>query len=272
MTTVRGNSISFHAYPVETACRRIAALGYNSVEMWKDHLAGFKTPELLGLFREYAASLGLELFGLNVVGAPYFQPFGNTDNFERTLQGLKDDVDFALALGVHEVMVWEGVKPQESQASRDELLETVVALFQEAITYARPRGARFLAEPHPFTLGMDLDFAIALCDRLDASYFGLLFDFCHFGVGKPDGYVEAVRKLGHRIQHLHFSDSDLRTSELHFPPGKGVMDMDAVIKALKEVRFNGTITMDLYSYPLPEQGSQIGIPRLKQAIEELGLT
>lgn len=268
---LRGNSISFHAYPVEEACQRIAAAGCTGVEMWKDHLKGFKTPLLLSHFREYAASLGLEVWGLNVVGAEYYQPFGAQAAYDKTLAGLKEDVDYALELGVYEVMIWEGVRPKDKAIPDRELLDTLISLLREAIAYAKPKGVRFLAEPHPFTLGMDLDFLCELCDSVDAAHFGILFDFCHFGVGKPGNYVEPIHRLGKRIQHLHYSDSDQRSSELHFPPGKGTLDLDAMNRALRAIGFGGTSTMDMYGYPLPEQGYRWGLARYRAALESIGV-
>lgn len=270
MVTLRGNSITFHMYPVEEACQRIAAAGCTSVEMWKDHLTGFRTPALRRHFREFAGGLGLTLWGLNVVGADYFQPFGSQAAYDATLAGLKADVDYALELGVTQVMVWEGVHPP-FKTSQPEMLETLTGLFQEAIDYARPRGVRFLAEPHPFTLGMNLEFIKQVCDRLGRDHFGILFDFCHFGVGKPTSYVDAIHSLGDRIQHLHYSDSDGVSSELHFPPGRGKLDLTAMDKALRDIRFSGTATLDMYGYPLPEQGYQWGLPRFRQALEYLGI-
>ena len=90
-----GNSITFQAYPVEEACQRLAAAGCNAVEMWPPHLAGCRTPALLTQFREFAAEQGVALWGYNAVGADYFQPFGSQANYERTLAGLKADVDRA---------------------------------------------------------------------------------------------------------------------------------------------------------------------------------
>ena len=153
-----GNSITFQHYTAEEACQRLAAAGCNAVEMWPPHLEGSKTPLLLKQFREFAAELGLELWGYNAVGADYFQPFGAQENYDRTLAGLKADVDQALELGVYDVMVWEGVRPPDKDIPDADLLAVLVALFSEAIDYARPKGARFTAEPHPFTLGMDNDF------------------------------------------------------------------------------------------------------------------
>ncbi|NWF70324.1 MAG: sugar phosphate isomerase/epimerase [Chloroflexi bacterium] len=270
MITLRGNSITFHAYPLEEACQRIAAAGCTSVEMWHEHLRACKTPALLRHFRDFAADLGLSLWGLNVVGAEYFQPFGAQAAYNATLAGLKADVDYALELGVTQVMVWEGTHPPFKIAQKD-MLATLTALFQDAIAYARPKGVRLLAEPHPFTLGMDLDFMGQLCDRLGSAHFGILFDFCHFGVGKPGQIVAAVHTLGQRIQHLHYSDTDGQSSELHFPPGRGILDLDAVDAALKAIGFSGTATLDMYGYPLPEQGYRWGLPRFRRALETLGI-
>jgi sugar phosphate isomerase/epimerase len=269
---LRGNSISFHAYPLEEACQRILAAGCTGVEMWKEHLKGLKTPALIHHFREFAADLGLEIWGLNVVGADYFEPFSSQTAYDRTLSGLKVDVDFALEFGVREVMIWEGVRPKEKAAPDSELLDTLVSLLKEAIEYARPKGARFLAEPHPFTLGMDLDFLCQLCDRLDPEHFGVLFDFCHFGVGKPESYVASIYRLDKRIQHLHYSDCDQRTSELHYPPGKGTLDLHAIDHALRATGFAGTSTLDMYGYPLPEHGYRWGLPRYRVGLEQIGLT
>lgn len=269
---LRGNSITFHQYPLEEACQRIAAAGCTGVEMWQDHLKGCRTPALLGHFREFAASLGLEIWGLNVVGASYFQPFGSQAAYDQTLAGLKADVDYAIELGVVDVMVWEGVRPKENAPSDAEMLDTVAHLFEDAIAYAAPKGVRFLAEPHPFTLGMDLAFMKALCDRLGRGHFGILFDFCHFGVGQPNGYVQAIYELGDRIQHLHYSDSDQQTSELHFPPGKGRLDIGAMDRALREIGFQGTSTLDMYGYPLPEQGYRWGLPLYHAGLERIGIS
>lgn len=266
-----GNSITFQDYTAEEACQRLAAAGCNAVEMWPPHLAGCRTPALLKQFREFAAELGLALWGYNAVGADYFQPFGSTANYSRTLGGLKADVDHALELGVHDVMVWEGVRPPDSDIPDADLLAVLVELFTEAIDYARPKGVRFTAEPHPFTLGMDNDFMKQLCDQLDRAHFGVLFDFCHYGVGQPATYVDAIYDLGARIEHLHYSDTDGFTSELHYPPGKGALDLAGMNQALKEIGFAGTSTLDMYGYPVPEQGYLWGLPVYREALIEIGI-
>lgn len=266
-----GNSITFQDYTAEEACQRLAAAGCNAVEMWPPHLAGCRTPRLLRQFRDFAAELGLGLWGLNAVGADYFQPFDSQASYDSTLAGLKADVDYALELGVTDVMVWEGVRPEGKDMAEADLLAVLVELFGAAIDYARPKGVRFTAEPHPFTLGMDNAFMRQLCDQLDRQHFGVLFDFCHYGVGQPETYVQAIYDLGSRIEHLHYSDTDGQTSELHYPPGKGVLDLMAMHQALVDIGFAGTATLDMYGYPMPQQGYVWGLPLYRDALVDIGI-
>jgi sugar phosphate isomerase/epimerase len=99
----------------------------------------------------------------------------------------------------------------------------------------------------------------------------VLYDCCHFGVGKPKGYIEAIRTLGKRIKYIHFSDSDQRTSELHFPPGMGRLDIDGIVNAFAEIGYKGDISLDTFGYPLPDEASRIGLPVLKKALRKLKL-
>jgi hypothetical protein len=40
---------------------------------------------------------------------------------------------------------------------------------------------------------------------------------------------------------------------------------------LAGIGFDGTITLDLYGYPLPEEGARTSIPYLRKVIEQLGI-
>jgi sugar phosphate isomerase/epimerase len=269
-----GGSIAFEDYPLEELLHLMRDVGFDKVEMWKPQLKRCKTPELRGHFVDYAQRIGLSMGGLNVVGEPYYKPFGTDSELNATLEGLKADVDYGLSLGVHDVLIWEGVRPQgiTDLECRDRLLPRLAELFRAAIAFAAPRGARFLIEPHPFTVGIDNDFTIHLYETLDTPHFGVLYDCCHYGVGQPRDYVKAIHKLGPRIHHIHFADSDQKSSELHFALGAGKLDLDAILRAFKEVKYAGTLTLDVYGNPLPVQAARQSIPRLRAACEFLGLS
>src|SRR5205823_315685 len=97
-----------------------------------------------------------------------------------------------------DVMIWEGVRPE--RAGRNVLeqhcLPRLLALLGEALPYAERRGINILCEPHPFTVGIEDWFAVALYDRLEAPNFGYIYDCCHYGVGRPGDYAGAIARLG----------------------------------------------------------------------------
>jgi sugar phosphate isomerase/epimerase len=249
------------------------ATGFDSLEMWKHHLTRCRTAELRRHFAEYAKSIGISMGGFNAVGEEYFQPFGSDRELEQTLQELKADTDFALSLGTRDVLIWEGRAPQGSTEKDwlEALLPRAIQLMKAAITYGKSLGARYLVEPHPYTVGMSDCFLTRLCDALDPDSFGVTFDFCHYGVGRPADYIEAIGKLEHRIRHIHYSDSDQQSSELHFPPGLGRLNLQGMLQAFKDIRYNGTITLDLYGYPMPVQALRASAEKMAAAAEFLGI-
>jgi sugar phosphate isomerase/epimerase len=268
-----GSSITFQDYSVEEAISKMSALGFTRVEMWRQHLHRCRTTQLRAQFVQYAKKMGISMGGLNVVGEPYFKPFGSNEEWEQTLVGLCKDVDYAVSLGVHDVLVWEGIKPSglSDEQCYDQLLSRLIELFKQAIAYASPKNVRLLVEPHPFTVGMSDRFLISLCDALPQECFGVTFDFCHYGVGRPRDYVKAVHALGSRIRHIHFSDSDMESSELHFSIGEGKMDISALLAAFKEIEYSGTLTVDLYGHPTPIYGAERMQSPVKNACDFLGI-
>ena len=73
---------------------------------------------------------------------------------------------------------------------------------------------------------------------------------CHLDVGHCNLHgkdpAAMIRHFGHRLHHLHLHDNDGR-SDLHLPPGVGTIDWASVIRALKEVGYDGTITLEIGS-------------------------
>jgi sugar phosphate isomerase/epimerase len=270
---MRGSSITFEDYTLEEILPIFRHAGFDIVEMWRHHLRRCKTDELRKNFVAYAKSLGISMGGLNVVGEEYFRPFGSDQELELTAAGLKDDAEFALSLGTRDVMIWEGRAPKGTGESYwiSELLPRLIELFRAVISELKPQGIRFLVEPHPFTVGMSDQLLIKLYDALEPGHFGILFDFCHYGVGRPNDYLLAIRNLGHRIRHIHFSDTDQKTSEMHFPPGSGRLQLQGALDAFREIGYDGTITLDLFGYPMPLHALPGGAARLREACEFLGL-
>lgn len=270
---MRGSTITLEDYPLERALRIFRDAGFDSLEMWKHHLRRCRSPELRQKFVAYAKGMGISMGGFNAVGEDYFQPFGTDQQMEQTLDGLRADTEFALSLGTRDVLIWEGRAPQGTTEPDwlNRCLPRLLELFRAVLDFGAPLGARYLIEPHPYTVGMSDRFLIQLYDTLDTDRFGITYDFCHYGVGRKNDYMDAIRALGKRIRHIHFSDSDQKSSELHFPPGSGRMNLTAMLEAFKDIGYDGTITLDLYGYPMPVDALPGSASRLREAAEFLGV-
>jgi len=268
-----GNPMIFRDLPLEAALRQMAALGYDALELWPPQIAACRTPALRRQLAEHCTGLGLPLVRLNAAGADYFGPWESPATARTILTGLKRDIDAAAELGMTDLLTWEGRAPAGSTPAdiHGWVLDETVAVFRVATEYAQARGVRLSVEVHPFTLGIDLTFLHALFERVGADDFGVTYDCCHFGVGLPHDYVAAIGALGPRLHHVHFCDSDQTSSELHFPPGRGQLDLPAIVAALRSIGYQGSMMLDLWLYPLPEEGSRIGVPYVREVMRTLGL-
>lgn len=268
-----GNPMIYRQLPVEMALAKTAAAGFDAVELWPPQIAEFRTPALRGQLRDHLRSIGLEPIRLNCADCNYFQSVTSQETSASALAGLRSHIDAAVDLGMSQLLTWEGRRPADysDEEVDGRLLDATAQLFRQACEYGEQRGVELTVEVHPFTLGIRLDWLVELCDRLRDLPFSVTYDCCHFAVGLPEDYVSAIDRLGRRIGHVHFSDSDKQSSELHFAPGTGLLDLDAIVAALGRIGFDGTMMLDLWLYPMPDYGIEVGVPYVRRVCQTLGL-
>jgi sugar phosphate isomerase/epimerase len=269
-----GNPMVYRQLPLEMAISKAAEAGYEALELWPPQIAECCTKELRCQLADLLRALGLLPLRLNCADRKYFQSLGSQADVQTALAGLRHDIDMAAELGMSQLLTWEG-RRLATYGEKDVqgwVLDATVELLQSACRYGRERGINLTIEVHPFTLGIDLEWLISLYDRIDDPGFSVTYDCCHFAVGLPDGYVDAIGHLGSRIGHVHFSDSDLKSSEVHFAPGTGCLDLDGIVDALVNIKFSGSMMLDLWLYPLPDEGTRIGVPYVREVMKRLGFT
>jgi 5-keto-L-gluconate epimerase len=84
-----------------------------------------------------------------------------------------------------------------------------------------------------------------LIDGLAKPNFKLLIDTFHMNIEEPDmiGTILGAREY---ISHVHFADSN------RWAPGCGHIDFKAIIAALKEIGYDGTVCAEILPKPTPE--------------------
>jgi sugar phosphate isomerase/epimerase len=196
---------------------------------------------------ELVRSRGLVVSTLNVTGDFTFDPFGGQEAMERSVAMLAFQLRMAAAMGAPRVMTWDAVTDD---------VESAPALFAECVERGRKQSG--LSEPPPLTVELH-PFTFALRHRRveelgqamervgDASF---CWDFAHCAIALgaaflgqlPAGFVD-------RVGEVHYCDSDGLTSELHVPPGDGLLDLAALEQALAGRAV--PLLWDLFSWPAP---------------------
>jgi sugar phosphate isomerase/epimerase len=88
--------------------------------------------------------------------------------------------------------------------------------------------------------------SVTACTRVlqEVKGLGLHLDFGHANLGK-DGGVNFCEHLGDHIKHVHFSDNRGAKDD-HLPLGVGNIDWKKAVSSLKSIRYDGTITLEVF--------------------------
>jgi len=254
---------------IEVAAALVKSLGFEAIEIHASQIG----PALPGVpvFEAHAAAVGavvrnagLVVSTLNVVGDASFDPFGGPHAFEGTVAGLASHLRWAAAMGAPRILIWEG------RVSAREDVAPAAKTLARAIEEAKRRSnladlPAVSCELHPFTFALKHRAIAELAAALQSVDAGICFDFCHFAVALGRDLLPHLDdRLLRSINHIHYADSDVVTSELHFPPSQGVLDLDAIADRLVGVR--AAAGWDLFGWPGPRQAVRAHMDRYRKFV------
>ena len=127
--------------------------------------------------------------------------------------------------------------------------ETLLRANVEALAYltelAAERGLRLMLENLPGTFNRPAE----LRRILDAvPNLGFHLDVGHANLQTPTNLTEELlAACGDRLLHVHLSDNFGGDADLHLPLGAGQIDWRWVVRALRRARYDGTITLEVFS-------------------------
>jgi sugar phosphate isomerase/epimerase len=231
--------------PYEDTVRRIAGLGFRSVELiaWDDEaLASYYTPDRVRDLRSLIADLGLELSEFVTTAAGMVSPEAGAR--QACLERFRRVVEVAVCLGTQTVntvapmphgvhvpplkslptaQVWtaEIASGYDARAAWKRFVE----MTRRVVEIVESGGMRYAMEAHPYRHVSSAASMLRLVDHVPSPALGMNFDPSHmFPCG--DMPQLAIRELGSRVFHCHFSDNDALTNA-HWRPGQGKIDWRA---------------------------------------------
>ena len=101
-----------------------------------------------------------------------------------------------------------------------------------------------------------------LVDAVDHPFVGAIYDTHHANV-EEKSQAEAIRSIQKHLRHVHISENDRGT------PGRGQINWEEVFQTLKEINYDGWITIEAFCTVIPDFANAINVWRDFSPTEEI---
>ncbi|MBE3582492.1 MAG: sugar phosphate isomerase/epimerase [Limnochordaceae bacterium] len=212
-------SYTYRKFPVRQVADQLKAIGAQAAEVWDGHLPAETADDEVQSVLEHFRKQGVRICGYGVVW------LGSPAVVQKVLP-------FAKRLGVDYVSI--DVNPNDE------------ATQEEAVRLAQELGLRLAIHNHgPGHAYSTPDKVQAVVSRYP-EVLGACIDTGHYLRSNVDP-LEAVRSLGSRVYAVHLKDFIDEKTEVQ--PGKGRLDLPAVVSALKQLHFASAYVIEYEADP-----------------------
>ncbi|WP_337174628.1 sugar phosphate isomerase/epimerase family protein [Paludisphaera sp.] len=254
------SSNAYLKHPFDETAARIAAIGYEGLELLADVPHAWPAGLLEGpkrAIREAMAANNLAFsninaFMMNAVAdhrQPYWHPsFIEPDpNYARVrIDHTRRALDLCAELGAPHVTTEPG-GPIPPGVSRARAVDRFVEALKPLAEHAEGLGVLLLIEPEPELLLERTDQYVEIHERVGSKALGLNFDVGHAFCMSED-LPKAIAELAHLTKHYHLEDIAATRVHHHLVPGDGVIDFAEVVSAIKATGYDGWLTVELYPF------------------------
>ena len=228
----------------EDAFAHIVSLGWRYIDLSAEHIGEIcdrQPPERLERARECLARLGLRPWQTH---APMDLCVAHPDPAVRAQhqQLLRERLGQCSRLGVGHIVIHAVPRElkalEENVASKTRNIEALKRLADDAAK----AGVRIALENMTGYWG-EIGLLREVIAKVGSPALGICFDTSHANVQKLD-LAAAIRECGGLLCCLHLSDNN-GGSDQHLMPYEGRIDWQAVVAALKEVRYSGLLNFEM---------------------------
>ena len=224
-------------------------IGFDTIDIFADPLdIDIQERKLI---KDACRDAGLPIVSVCCValGIADFNPSVRHFHLDRVLNYL--DLCYELEAKNLLLVLGEYIWQQEVIAPKDQWA-WAVEQGRAAGEYASSLGLEVAIELEPFKLSIvnSLDKMVQYLDDVNHKSVKANLDVSHLSLSNSP--ASAIPRLKGRIAHVHFSDCDgVKHGDL--PPGRGVVDFVPYLKAIREVGFDGTVSIELEYSPEPDK-------------------
>jgi len=176
------------------------------------------------------------------------------------VQHFRDFIDLARGLGARYLIIHCGVYFRQF---RPQVEECLVQTLKEAAGYAERWGIPLLVEnmnripqtlagkpwdfsfeqPEVSYLGITVEELAEIYRKVNSPILGFSLNVAHAHL-LADGFVPFLKAFGDKLGNVQISDNNGITDE-HLPTGEGTVDFVALMRQLKRMNYQGTLSLSL---------------------------
>ena len=265
------------------AVSRLAAIGYRGVEIMADvpHAwPAYLLPEQKqgirdALARNHLAISNINSFMMHAVN-DYRQKYWHPSWIEPDPHYRRVRIDhtrraltLAKELGAKCITTEPG-GPLEGR-SWSECLSLFIETLKPVVEHAEKEQVMLLVEPEPDLLIETADQYLEFASKITSPYLGLNFDIGHAYCVKDDPPA-TIRRLGSLIRHVHLEDIAATRVHHHLIPGEGAIDFGATLAALRDIGYDGWVTIELYTcHENPDYAARTARERIVAIAKSVGV-
>lgn len=184
----------------------------------------------------------LEAVGHTAYYLPLASPFQSF--CELALKELCDCFEAFQALEINKVNLHADETPI-GIFSKDRTIMRNIRAIKSAVTEAKRYNVKLMIE-NTMKMFNNVEELKALFDAVPD--IGFHFDAGHANLNTEKNKTEELLEKFHKkLEHVHFSDNKGGIADLHLPLGAGLIPWDKVVSALKRYKYDGTITLEVFS-------------------------
>ena len=242
------SSAVYFNHSLQYAIRDLHNLGYQGIEIWGGRPHMYRQ-DLDDQMDEIATLLKKsELKVCNFIPAQFRYPSilcsANELIRKESVIYIKTAMDNAIKVGSPSVSLCPGMTlfDGDTQIGWKQLFKS----FQEIEEYNQDKKLLLLIEPaHRFesNLILTVEDCLRMLNELHSNQFGILLDTGHANVNGEDFKVIIPKCKGIPL-HIHLDDNQ-GDADAHQIPGKGNVDFQGLFQALKDINYQGFISVEL---------------------------
>ncbi len=251
-------TIGYRRFAPDEAIRRIAAVGYDGVEVCLEH-PGLE-PEQISVMTAADLTRVAESSGIEIATVSYH---GDRDPLDLRWERAMIAIELTPAMGA-DILIINSPRPGSSNA--EELHAEFRRQLDLQLERAEHLGVTLALEPEPGLIVDDCTDMLDLLHEIGSDNLGCNLDVGHAFLTEED-LTASIRRLGGQIVAAHVEDMPAGEHR-HLVPGEGEMDLPEVLSGLNATGFDGWLTVDLFDIAeTPDEAAEASLRAMRKLVE-----